>query len=530
MMQGTVPYPQWANSGPIRQLASSVQRFSQGVNEQSDLLINVRDSATSSWLGAAARAFGAREDERAGTMRRAAAIFARAAAPLNQFAALIDTTKAQYQAAVSAEMAARAGMPYTAAALKAAILWEKQIVFMQFYGGGTAIAGQLAMIELEAAALLFAGVDRSSFDSVKSTVTTAWRAISEEMQRGDVSNDEAMRQFNEVYTSMDGYGNTVRTNPVASAINAQPCAGGALEALYAGISPITLLSQPEVVAQPQSPQLLAELERNGFDTGAQISHGARAGNIAQLATLQRDVGDRTVDQSVPVHAQWSQRGDGSRILTLTVPGMLSVDESAVPNGTGTRIAPYAASSQMTGTGQFEASVLGWVRQQGLRPGDTVNLYGYSQGGIVTRNISQSLSNDGLQVNLVSYGSPDGPVGSGVSSATMFQNTRDFVPVTRIGGAGAETLTLAPGQQIVQFDAGPVAAGSGRDQHSIQHYGDYLDRNRDQPVLSAHSQRMSAIYDGARVVDNQIIVFGSPAGPSGERVEVRQPVTAGGGGR
>lgn len=524
MMQGTIPYPQWAESGPIRQLATALQQFSQGIGEQSDALINVKESATSSWLGEAAKAFGAKEDERAKTMKKAAGIFAKAANPLNQFATLIDTTKAAYQVAVAAENVARAGLPYTAAALKAAILAEKQIVFMQFYGGGSTIAGQLGMLELEAAGLLFAGVDRSSFDSVKSTVTTAWKAISEEMQRGDVSNEEANRQFNEVFTSMDAYGNTVRTNPVASAINAQPCAGGALEALYAGLSPITLLSQPEVVPQPQEPQVLAALEANGFDTGGQLGHGTRADNIAQLATLQRNLGEGTVDQSVPVHAQWSSRPDGSRILTLTVPGMLSADESVLPNGTGTRIAPYAASSQMTGTGQFEASVLGWVRQQGLGPGDTVNLYGYSQGGIVTRNISQSLSTDGVQVNLVSYASPDGPVGSGVNSATMFQNTRDFVPTTRIGGAGAESLTLAPGQQIVQFDAGAVAAGSGRDQHSIQHYGDYLDRQGSDPAIRAHNERMSAIYAGSQVVDNQIIVFGAP-GPAGERVEVRQPVGA-----
>lgn len=521
MMQGTIPYPAWANSGPIRQLATSMQRFGAELTSQSDLIMNIKDRAEGSWTGMAARAFGQKQNERSQTMRKAATLFAKMAAPLNSFATLIDTTKAQYQTAVAAEMAARATSPFSAAALAKAILWEKQIVFMQFYGGGTTIAGQLAAIEAEAALLMFTGVDRAQFTAWKDLVVNGWKQVADMFGDDATKREDAVRQFNELFQSALASAGTERTNPIASDANLSPCLAGGIEALSGALLPLVLLDQPVVSATPASPEVLAELRAAGFDTGTSLSSGARAMNFELLSGLSGARGDGTIDQSVPVHAQLARRGDGSQVLTLTIPGMLSPDVAVMPNGSGTRVLPYAASSQMSGTGQFEAAMLEFVAERGLQPGDTVNLYGYSQGGIVSRNMTESLRNAGYDVNLVTYGSPDGPMGAG-TTATMYQNTRDVVPLTRLGGAGAETLQMESGQRIVQFDAGASTPGRTQDQHAIGHYGRWLDANAGHPDVRAELQRAERIYTGATVVDDQILMVGTPAPARGERVLVTAP--------
>lgn len=149
--QGSVPYPQNANSQPIRALARDLRRMGQGLGQGSQKLTNTATTASVDWFGLAAQAFLDQMQKRSATIDEIGQAIASAATPLDTFAAAIDATSAAYSTAAVAEQAARAGLPWTAGALAAAIAAETAAV-ASLQAAGVACAGALVIIEAKVAA------------------------------------------------------------------------------------------------------------------------------------------------------------------------------------------------------------------------------------------------------------------------------------------------------------------------------------------------------------------------------------------
>lgn len=517
VLQGTVPYPPSANAAPIQRLASDLQRMSQGLQQSSQQLGATAATAQSSWVGQAASAFGAHTNERGRAVNSVAQSIGTTVPVLQTMAAAITTTQAQYNTAVIAEQTARAGMPWTAAALAAAIAAESAAV-IALQGAGMACAGSLAMIELEIAATQFLGVDRASFQAAKDAVVGVWGAAEELFETGDIEAAvEVLNQAQVTVTRPDG--TSVRTNAVAWLMNQDPKVSTAFQALQSLIGTYTLLTEPPLTAT-ERPELSNDFAAAGFST-MPTTAGELGHNMALTEWTQRPAGSEPDQSMVVAHTIGTDSRDGSRVLTMTLPGIVEPGAGSINGDTGSRNILNAATSQITGTGQQEIALDQWIAAQGIGAGDTVNIYGHSQGGIVGRNVANALAARGIRVNLVAFGSPDGQIGTGVNAWT-YQNSRDLVPAARIGGDADGVTVLHPGQHTIplRFDVGGVF-----DNHAAGAYGDAIDAmpTGGHPGNDALDRHLA---DQARYVELdggvRVTSFQGPENTRGEPVDVGPP--------
>ena len=150
-MQGTIPYPPGTDSTPVRALAADLKQMANGLGQGSGQLVGTASTAQANWAGAAAEAFANQMAKRATTIDEVARTIGGAAVPLQTLAAAIDTTSAAYTTAATCEQAARAGLPWTAGALAAAIAAEAAAV-LALEAAGVACVTALVVIEAKVAA------------------------------------------------------------------------------------------------------------------------------------------------------------------------------------------------------------------------------------------------------------------------------------------------------------------------------------------------------------------------------------------
>lgn len=517
VLQGTVPYPPNANASPIQRLASDLQRMSQGLQQGSQKLNATAQAAGAAWVGKAAEAYQQHTNERARVVASVAQSIASTVPVLQGMASAIVSTQAAYNAAVIKEQIARAGMPYTAGALAAAIAMEgKAVLALQTAGG--ACAASLAMIELEIAAAQFFGVDRQSFQAAKDGIVGVWESAKELMETGDI--DAAVGVLNSAQVTMpQSDGTAQRTNAIGWLLNGNEKVKTAWEAMQSLAGSLVLLTEPPLDAM-ERPELANDFDAAGFST-TPTSRGEIGRNMELTELAQRPAGIEPDQSMVIAHTLGTDTRDGSRVLTITVPGIVDPTTGAINGGTGARNVVNASGSQITGFGQEEAALSAWIRQQGIGEGDTVNVYGHSQGGIVGRNLANDLAARGIKVNLVAYGSPDGPLREGVN-AWLYQNPRDPVPATRLAGDGGVTNTLHRGQYVipVEFDAGTLF-----DNHAASAYGHAID----QMPAGAHPGNDALdrhLADQARYVrldgGVRVTTFEGPTNTHGEPISVPAP--------
>ncbi len=460
--RGTIPFPP-ADSRPIQQLAVDLKQLSAGLNQSSTKLTGTASAASASWVGQAASAFAGHTNERARTVAAVGQTLGQAVPVLQTFAAAIDSTSAAYSAAAVAEHAARAGMPWTSVALGLAITAEGAAV-AALQAAGIACAGALLVIELELAAAQFLGVSRDTFTAIKETATSIWDGIVE--LGTDMDADAAVRLLNTTITIPNGDGTSTRTSALGWLLDENPRVALMVGGIQAMIGVGVLLSAPpmQAVERPE----LASTVTQGM-TGAPDAR--QLGQLmANLEDLRRAPGAEA-DQSVSLLVTRGTAPDGTAVMNVVVPGIVPPSEGVYASS-GTRNLPNAGASQITGLGTEEVAMRNWITSQGLRPGDTVNLLAHSQGGIVSRNVANDLITRGYNVNVVSYGSPDGQFRPGVG-AYVVQNLRDPVPAARIGGDGGESVTLHPGQRLITFDH--EVDGDLFNSHDARIYGDQLMR-------------------------------------------------------
>ncbi|MFV0307262.1 MAG: hypothetical protein ACK5OX_05930 [Desertimonas sp.] len=517
VLQGTVPYPQTANAAPLQRLASDLQQMSQGLQQSSQQIATTIGAAQSTWTGRAADAFAGHANERSRVVRSVAQSIGTTVPVLQTMAAAITTTQAEYNAAVIAEQVARNGLPWTSGALAAAIAAEAAAVGA-LQGAGMACAGKLAMIELEIAACQFMGVDRETFQAAKDAVIAVWGAAEELFESGEIEAAvEVLNRAQVTVTQPDG--TAVRTNAVAWLMNRDPKVSTAFQALQSLVGTYTLLTEPPLDAI-ERPELSNDFVAAGFatvpTTASELGH-----NMGLTEWTQRPTGSEPDQSMVVAHTVGTDGRDGSRVLTMTLPGIVEPGAGAINGATGSRNILNAATSQITGFGQQEAALGRWIEAQGIGPGDTVNIYGHSQGGIVGRNVANELAGRGVRVNLVAFGSPDGQLGAGVSAWT-YQNVRDAVPLARIGGDADGVTVLHPGQHTIplRFDVGGVF-----DNHAAAAYGDAIDAmpsgaHAGNDALDRHlaDQARHVHLDGGV----RVTTFEGPANTHGEPVDVAPP--------
>jgi hypothetical protein len=270
------------------------------------------------------------------------------------------------------------------------------------------------------------------------------------------------------------------------------------------------------VERPELASLVIPTTVNGVPTASELGQ-----IMTNLEALRRS-GGVEADQSASILVTQGRAPDGTQVLSLVVPGMLPPNE-AVWGSSGTRNLPNAAADQITGMGVQTLALRQWIETRGLQPGDTVNLYAHSQGGIVSRNVANDLINDGYRVNVVSYGSPDGQVREGVGSWAV-QNLRDPVPVARVGGDVPVTSTLHPGQHIVTFDR--EVDGDLFASHDARVYGNYL---QERPA-SQGATSLNGFIDGQRQVQfdparTTVVTLEGPCRPDGVCDAVPAPASA-----
>lgn len=517
VMQGTVPYPPTANAAPIQRLAADLSRMTQSLQQSGQQLGATAATASSSWAGRASQAFTQHTGERAKTVQSVSRSIGTTVPVLQTFSAAITTTQAQYNAAVAAEQVARAGLPWTAAALAAALAAETAAV-MALQAAGVMCAGKLAMIELEIAAAQFFGVDRSSFQAAKDVIVGVWGAAEELIDNGDI--DAAIAVLNEAQVDIpQSDGTTTRTNAIGWLISRDQKVNTAWQALQSLAGTYALLTEPPLESMAR-PELANDLAAAGYTlqptTAGQLGH-----NMALAEITQRPRGVEPDQSLVVAHTLGIDTRDGSRVLTMTMPGMVEPGAGSINGGTGARNIVNAAGSQITGFGQEEAALSRWVAAQGLQSGDTVNIYGHSQGGIVGRNLANDLATRGIRVNLVAFGSPEGEIRPGVSSWT-YQNTRDVVPLARIGGDADGVTTLHPGQHhvTVRFDAGGIS-----DNHAASSYGRAIDA-LPTGAHAGHDALDRHLADQARHVrldgGIRVTTFEGPTTTSGQPVTIAPP--------
>ena len=516
-IQGTVPFPPAANPAPIARLSADLKRMSMSLQQGSAQLTSTASTATATWTGAASRAFTQHTNERARNVRTVAACVGRASTVLDTMSSAVATSIAAYQSAATAEQVARAGMPWTAAALAAAIAAETAAV-VALQGAGVACATALAAVEIEIGLSQFLGVDRQMFEQYKESARQLWQAATEFAAEGDA--DAAIKLLNTSITMPNSDGTSTRTSALGWLLQADPKVNTLWQGLQGVFSAGVLLTEPPLAAIEQPKTMTAAMIAAGFQV--RPTTATQLGINQDLVEMTRRRTGIEADQSMlVVHTRGVDSRDRSNVLSLTLPGIVSPDQPGALNGaTGSRNAVNAGASQISGFGQEELALRNWVLQQGLRPGDTVNLYAHSQGGIVSRNLANDLVTRGYRVNVVSFAPPDGQYREGVS-VYNFQNERDFVPALRIAGDGGARTTLFQNQHNVRFDA---AFPGILDNHESENYGPAIDR-----LPAGSSAGVDAFRrfqeDQARFVSTDHTGVTSYLGgrtPHGQPVDLRNP--------
>jgi len=143
----------------------------------------------------------------------------------------------------------------------------------------------------------------------------------------------------------------------------------------------------------------------------------------------------------------------------------TVDWSAIPGEE-----PFDMSSNLQGVGQLtpgsSEAVEKAMRDAGIQRGDSVQAFGYSQGGLVVAQIAAAEA-FGI-VGVTTFGAPSGQVA--VTVPTMaFANTDDAVVAT-----GGQSREVSPDRLVVGHQAylnKPIPHGQGLPAHQIAAYAD-----------------------------------------------------------
>ena len=149
-VRGSIPFPP-CEAAPVHTLASNLKQMSQGLQQSATKMTTTGVGIDGCWGGQAAQKFTEHTAQRANTIDSIASSLASAAVPLDIYASAIAATSTAYSTAAMTENAARAGLPWTAAVLAAAIAAETAAV-VALQGAGAACAGALAVIEFKVAA------------------------------------------------------------------------------------------------------------------------------------------------------------------------------------------------------------------------------------------------------------------------------------------------------------------------------------------------------------------------------------------
>lgn len=514
-LPGAVPFPP-ANAAPIHALANDLRALGSNLNGSSATIAATASSTTSTWVGQAGDAFRQHLIRRSATVASMGRAIASASPVLDTYGAAINSCQTAYNAAATAEFAARAAVPFSAGVLAAAIAAEAAAVGA-LQAAGVVCAGALVVIELEILAAELLGVSRAAFASVKEAAISIWDNVQEAVEEGDL--DAAVSALNTTVEIPNGDGTSTRYNPLGMLIDAMPNVDQRLETAQDLFGLWVLATTPPLNAVDR-PDLVDELVDSGYTVrpATASDHGA---NMTLLEMLQRRPGAEQ-DQAAAIFHTRGVEPDGDQVLNLTIPGIVEPGEGAWYGDSGARNLPNAAASQILSTGSEEAAIEQWVLRQDLPPGSTVNLVGHSQGGIVARNVGNRLSELGYDVNVVSYGSPDGEFAAGVD-AYVVQNTRDPVPMGRIGGDDDSRVVFGENHRLIQFDH-EIAGGDLRDHHDARAYGRILDDNPEQSVdtIAFHAflaDQRHVILDPSAT---GVVAFEGPTTPQGAPVTVPVP--------
>jgi hypothetical protein len=428
--EGSVPYPAGADAPTLQagaiELTCVLEEVTAAAQALETIVVQTTGgpgSTNGGWTGAAATAWAGHVRARAARLTALAASLSGVPAALETMAAVIERTSAAYSSDVTQEAAARDGLPQTAVALLRAVADEgEEVAALEV--AGVACAAHLMTARASLATDVLAGLGTEIGTDVGEA---AWAAV-----------DGMVADLNAVIQLPLGWG-TLRVNLLGSGLAATGWGWPALQADVGGA--LRALETP--LHAEEDDRLLDLLRANGYEVNpadiTAVDHDEKV-----LEATRRAPGDESL---VMVHTMAT--GDaGEKILTMTLGG-INPSGSALPGGTGSRSVGDATASQITGWGREEQALYDWAMDQGLQPGDTVNLFAHSQGGIVAQNVANQLEAQGIHVNLATDGSPETQLGPD-TTAWRFQNSSDVVPATRVAGvAGLGTMQFA-GQQVTTF--------------------------------------------------------------------------------
>lgn len=477
-LEGSIPFPPGTNASAVTQMGTAMGRLAQALTGSAGSLSSSASAAQAGWKGSAATAFGAHVAGRVAAADSAATALARVPALTSAFALSIDAAEMAYSAAAAAEEVARAGLPWTAGAMAAAIAEEGVAVAALEGAGAVFTAGMVSVItrvglqELRQLATTVGGEVARVAGRVEGLVSEgqqALGAVSSFLHDPLAALPAAAGAANTVTSTPGPGGTTTRTNAVGTGVqDALGRAGGSLQAMVAAAmlvteTPLTATDRP--ADDPLAGQLRAAGHQVVARTPAELGT-----NLAVLEATRRASGDQSL-----VLAHTLQHDGAHKVLTLEVSGIVAPGSTpaswGLGNPTGDRNVVAASASQIGHTGQEELALQRWIESQGLRPGDTVTLLGHSQGGIVSQNLAPLLVHDGFHVNVVAYGSPDQQEPPGVTTY-LAQNTADPVPATRSTGDSGAGQTLLPGQHVLTFTL-PPPSGNPLLAHDPLTYGPAL---------------------------------------------------------
>lgn len=162
--------------------------------------------------------------------------------------------------------------------------------------------------------------------------------------------------------------------------------------------------------------------------------------------------------------------------------------------------PFDMASNLAALADSDAgsytATLDALEQAGAKPGDSINLFGHSQGGLVAARVAASGAFD--TQSLVTFGAPSGqvPIPDSVTQIAV-EHAEDLVPA--LGGApvdGAEGRDRIVVSRAV-FDDSPPAAGESGSAHYMSEYARtaaLIDGSTD-PRLSGLSDALAGIGTG-----------------------------------
>jgi uncharacterized protein YukE len=183
-LQGSIYYPQNANSAPIRELANNLQQLSKSLVEGGTQLSQTAEYALGSWAGQAAQAYSDHTNKRARTVKSVGTALGKTSPILQTFAAAIDSTSVLYNAGVLEEWAGMCSVPIGTAAIAAGKATQTAAV-ASLQAAGMTCAGALVAVEAEIAAAQFFGVDKSSLDGLKDAAGSIWESVVDLVTSGD---------------------------------------------------------------------------------------------------------------------------------------------------------------------------------------------------------------------------------------------------------------------------------------------------------------------------------------------------------